>query len=218
MSNGGKKSILRSIISWVITIACAFIIAVLVNTYLIRTSDINGTSMQHSYEPGQLVFLSKAPYLFNDPEYKDVVVFDSHCLNDSEYELPNFFDNIGDSIKYNIITQKIMEWTGSGKTNEHRFWIKRVIAVAGDKIEIKDDGIYKNGQLLQEDYIKEQSVNNNPVGVSFTVPEGQVLCCGDNRNASMDCRSFRDGDALKCVPVEAILGKVLTGANPQTEQ
>lgn len=209
-----RKSKLWNVFSWIFTILAAFVVALLVNTYLIRTSNINGSSMDDSYHEGQLVVLSKAPYLFGVPEYKDVVVFDSSCLDNPNYTR-TFFDNIEDSIKYNLITQKVGEIFNLGIANDHRFWIKRVIGVPGDKIEFKDGKIYKNDILLEEDYIREQNVLNNPEGVSFTVPEGKVLLCGDNRNRSMDCRSFVDGKALKCVPYEAILGKVLTEAQPQ---
>jgi signal peptidase I len=64
--------------------------------------------------------------------------------------------------------------------------IKRVIAVAGDSVEIKDGKVYVNGEELHEDYIKGNYTNAMSSKYSnITVPEGHVYVLGDNRSANI---------------------------------
>ncbi|CUH95628.1 putative membrane protein [Propionispora sp. 2/2-37] len=83
-----------------------------------------------------------------------------------------------------------------------RDFIKRVIGVAGDTIEIKDGRVFRNGQLLNEPYILEKTNGSYPLA---TIPEGTVFVMGDNRNNSEDSR-FSD---VGFVPLELIKGKAV---------
>ena len=83
-------------------------------------------------------------------------------------------------------------------------YIKRVIALPGEHVEIKDGFVYINGEKLEENYLQEGIVTDI-VGAGFTdfvVPENCVFAMGDNRNHSTDCRAFG------CIPLEKIESKV----------
>ena len=77
--------------------------------------------------------------------------------------------------------------------------IKRIIAVGGDTIHIKDGGVYVNGELLEEDYIQGRTDGD----VYMLVPADCVFVMGENREKSIDSRSF--GPVRK----DDIYGKVL---------
>ena len=91
-----------------------------------------------------------------------------------------------------------------------RDFIKRVIAVPGDTIEIKDGKVFLNQQLLSEDYILEKTLTNYPLS---TVPAGHIFVMGDNRNNSEDSR-FAD---VGFVPYDLIKGKAMVVFWPVAE-
>jgi len=62
-------------------------------------------------------------------------------------------------------------------------FIKRIIGLPGDTVEIKDDAVYVNGQRLDEPYIKEPPAYTYP---ETKIPENQYFVLGDNRNVSAD--------------------------------
>ncbi|WP_026485699.1 signal peptidase I [Caldanaerobius polysaccharolyticus] len=81
-------------------------------------------------------------------------------------------------------------------------YVKRVIGVGGDIIDIKEGKLYINGVLQHEPYIKEPMVGNfGP----YKVPKDHFFMMGDNRNDSSDSRYW----AHKYVSKDAILGKVV---------
>ena len=66
-------------------------------------------------------------------------------------------------------------------------FIKRIIGLPGELVEIKKGAVYIDGEKLEEDYINgEWKVEND--GFSFPVPEDHYLMLGDNRNNSSDAR------------------------------
>lgn len=65
--------------------------------------------------------------------------------------------------------------------------IKRIIGLPNEKIEIKENSIYINGELLPEDYLKYK---NNKENKTITLKENEYYILGDNRDVSRDSRSY----------------------------
>lgn len=104
---------------------------------------------------------------------------------------------------------------------ENRLFIKRVIGMPGETVEIREAKVYINGSEtpLDEPYLKEEWVRVND-GMTFVVPEGHYFMMGDNRNNSSDSRywasiALSDGIAstieeaipYSFVPEDDVLGK-----------
>jgi signal peptidase I len=78
-------------------------------------------------------------------------------------------------------------------------YIKRVIGLPGDMVEVKDGKVFVNGQQLQESYL---NVKTNYQG-SWTVENGQLFVLGDNRNNSSDSHDWGT------VPMDYVVGKAV---------
>lgn len=79
-------------------------------------------------------------------------------------------------------------------------YVKRVIGVSGDTIEIVDERVYVNDELLEEPYISEPTRGDFS---KVVVPPDTIFVMGDNRNHSQDSRNSLVG----FVPIENVLGK-----------
>jgi signal peptidase I len=85
--------------------------------------------------------------------------------------------------------------------------VKRVIGVGGDRIEIRDNNVYVNNSLKNEEYIKEKMSSEN---MTVVVPSNKLFVMGDNRNDSLDSR-FSD---VGSVNIKQIKGRVMFGLWP----
>lgn len=102
----------------------------------------------------------------------------------------------------------ILVFTHPGQDEKSRDYVKRCIALPGDKFNIKDGYVYINDQKLDESYILgkptdyvnvSKSKSNSIEGI---VPPGKIVVLGDNRTNSFDSRHFGYLD------VSAVKGKV----------
>ncbi|QBK26134.1 signal peptidase I [Ureibacillus thermophilus] len=93
---------------------------------------------------------------------------------------------------------------------EDEYYIKRVIGLPGDTIEMKDDVLIINGKEYEEPYVNRTSELNLRVTEDFTleeltgektVPEGSLFVLGDNRLKSFDSRHFG------LIPIDDVYGE-----------
>lgn len=99
---------------------------------------------------------------------------------------------------------------------ENEDYIKRVIGLPDDTIEIQDDTLYINGQKYEEPYLQKKKSELLPnqkltENIKIKVPKKHIFVLGDNRKNSMDSRQ------IGCISEEAIIGKAVFRFYPVME-
>lgn len=186
------KKYFKKAASWATSIFLSFLVALMINIYVLRPSKVSGESMVPTLKDKDVVYISRLPYIFGHVKFGDIVVINSNLEAKRD-----FFSLIAETLKSNIITKDLFDY------EVDTFWIKRVIGVEGDIIEFKDDSIYRNGEKLEEDYLNSQNIYTYPNGVKITVKEGYIYVMGDNRNVSRDSRHEDQ------IPVKNVIGKLV---------
>ena len=194
----------KDILEWIACIIIAFILAILIRFFVGTPTVVQQPSMKPTLEPSQRLILNRLSRTFKEmPSRGDIITFEAPT--DDSYIYPEEFKNTDVIAKYsNEPTSSFEKFTyyvlEAGKSS----YIKRVIGLPGDHIQIIDGKVYINGIQLQEDYLSS-GVTTNTKGCAFidlVVPENTVYVMGDNRKESTDSRRFG------CIPLEKIESKV----------
>jgi signal peptidase I len=168
----------------------ALAVAIVVKTFLIQAFYIPSESMVPTLEVGDRVFVNKVAYDIGDIGRGDVIVFE----NPNPAETPD-----------RGLLGGFLHWLGEGlgfAQPENEDFIKRVIGLPGDTIEIRDDVVYVNGERLAEPYLTPQARAHNGDYGPMTVPRDSLFVMGDNRGNSADSRY-----GLGFVPVDRVIGR-----------
>lgn len=190
-----KNKVVNEIFEWVVCFVIAYIIYVCINYFLGTIAGIKQTSMFPTAKEGERVLVGRRVLYNHEVKRGQIVTITA----------PDYTDNTDGNVKagyierhgFSYFTYNVLEF---GKKS----YIKRVIAVGGDTIEITEEGaVLLNGEVLEETYLPEGTVT--PITgayYSLEVPEGYVFVMGDNRAASRDSREFG------VVPLERVEGIV----------
>lgn len=150
------RQIWAFVVDFLETLVISLAVFVLVYLFLFQPHQVEGRSMEDTFQNGEYILTDKISYRFREPERGDVIVF--HSPQDERVD-----------------------------------FIKRIIALPGDRIMIKGSMVYLNGKLLDEPYVKEGISPQDSFlreGVEVSVPSGNYVVMGDNRLHSSDSRKW----------------------------
>lgn len=199
------KSTKQEILEWVYAIVFAVVITMLIKGFLFDIVRVDGHSMDSTLQNNNRLILWELGYT---PKFQDIIVLDSNYQARMDYI--DAGQNAGTLSKFSATLFKVFP----SPTYKKVPYIKRVIGLAGDTIDIHDNHVYVNGKQISEPYLDESMVTNtNGMNVPATVPEGYIFVMGDNRTNSLDSRSSQ----LGFVPLKAVLGKATFRIWPFTE-
>ena len=166
----------KEILSWIIWIAAAVIIAVGLRTFVFEFVVVRGDSMNNTLFNGENVFVEKISKITDNYDYNDILI-----------------------VKY------------PGRSEA---FVKRLVGMEGDTIEVKDGYLYRNGEKIEEPFIRDGYMESD--FKKITVPKGHVFVVGDNRNNSSDSRNAAVGPISEndivgkavfvMLPINSILG------------
>ena len=169
----------KELISWAIIIAVAFVLALVITEVIIMKAEIVSGSMIPTLRVDDHVIGNRLAYLFSEPERGDVIFFEYPKSDKRLYEIDpelTYRKDAGDST--------YTYHKGS------EVYVKRIIGLPGEKLEIKNGLVYINDSPvpLDEPYIKTGKPKGN-YG-PYYIPEDCYFCMGDNRNGSSDARAW----------------------------
>ena len=187
----------KDILEWVYCIIIALALAMLFRYFIGTPTIVQQVSMNPTLVEGQRLWLNRWGRTTKTlPKRGEIITFEEP--EKLEYAIDEI-DQANPVAKYKDRTGLdwfIHNFLEIGK----RSYIKRVIALPGEQVEIKDASVYINGEKFEEPYL-QSGIVTDIIGTGFddfVVPENCVFAMGDNRTRSTDCRSFG------CIPLEKI--------------
>lgn len=190
------KRIFRSLLDWLFALLIALVF-VFILTHFIVQGKISGESMTDTYQDGQRVLINKHPRGY---DVGDVITFwdDKNSLDTNEMTNTSFIQNM---------------LYGSKGREDQELHIKRIVAIPGDTVKVKNNDVYVNGEKRVDASAPGPGIASAP-DATYELGTDQYFVVGDNYDNSLDSRF--EGP----VNVNDILGKVLFSKDrdPRPEQ
>ena len=193
----------KDIIEWIICILVALVLALLIRYFIGTPTVVKMSSMKPTLIENQRLILNRWTRTTHQmPERGDIITLEAPSdklvdFDDTENVIARY-----DNEPSNWFSKFTYYFLEIGKES----YIKRVIALPGEHLEIKDGKVYINGEELDEPYLQDNVTTTagdvNQPFYDLVVPENCVFVMGDNRAGSTDSRAFG------CIPLDKIEGTV----------
>ena len=195
-----ENKVFKEIVEWSVCIFLALIIALATRFYIVAPIVVKQKSMYPTLHENQRILINRSKRITNgEYERGDIVTFEapSEIRQGADVDISNVVAiyNYKPEGLMNKLVYYVLELN---KTS----YIKRVIAIEGDRVQIRNGKVYVNGEEIIEEYLPNGTTTKTVYYNDVTVPEGCVYVLGDNRDESMDSRTFG------CIPLEKVEGKV----------
>ena len=176
MARTKEKSPAGSLLELVMIVAVALGLALGIQAFLVKPFRIPSESMVPTLEIGQRVLVDRVTKNFSDYERGDVLVFKPPAGADA--------DRCGTRPRRNAACAQPTDERSD--TN----FIKRVVAVGGDKVSIRGGRVSIDGKRQEEPWANLDACGDGlcDYPTQITIPEGYFFMMGDNRGASQDSR------------------------------
>ena len=170
-----KKSAGGSLLELVTIVAVALGLALGIQAFLVKPFRIPSESMVPTLSIGQRVLVDRVSKNFSDYDRGDVLVF----------KPPAGADSTSCGARHSEASACPRPTDSRSDTN----FIKRVVAVGGDRLKVVGGSVYINGRRQQEPYARlDDSCDICNLPDEITIPKGHYFMMGDNRGASADSR------------------------------
>ena len=170
-----KRTVGQEILSWILTILVAVVAALVIRSIVFEPVRVDGSSMDDTLANGEIMFVSKF-------DYSSTWLCLPWQSKEAKEKAPRITFG-GNPQRFDVV---ICRYPGRGDTN----FVKRVVGLPGDTIELKEGYLYVNGEKYDEPYINDE-YRSGPLNTMSAreVPEGKYFVMGDHRNNSNDSRS-----------------------------
>jgi signal peptidase I len=185
---GKKRGPLAFITELPVLLLVAFVLALVIKTFLLQAFYIPSESMQPTLEVGDRVLVNKVVYHLHPPRRGDIVVFADPNPEPEPDRSP---------------VSAVWSWLTEGlgvSTSPEKDFIKRVIGLPGETVEIKRGEVFIDGERLDEPYL-EVPLDTGDFGPT-RVPPDSLFVMGDNRPNSNDSRR-----GLGFIPYDKVIGR-----------
>ena len=155
----------------------------MVNTYAAQRTVVDGHSMDDNFYDGENIIANKIIYNFQKPKRFDVVTIYPYGHKHKE-DIVEYTQRLVNQLIAMSKNKKLAQ------SSKDEYYIKRIIALPGETIQVKGEDIYINGKILKESYRKDKMGYAGVAEKPIKLAEDEYFVMGDNRADSKDSREF----------------------------